>query len=258
MFAAVAVPLSAVAQLPRWAVHELEREAMSAPRSPDWTPPARWLVEIPFDRLEAIGNTESFWTLLRLARHVNAFRFGQGALYRAQDDDSPAGVRQRSAAFFFHGGVLYEALKMIPDLRVHFGANPHWDRSFGRYGTDEDVRAQYAQGTVLHRLRNHVSYHVLPMVPEKSWPRLALPQFVFVRAHGHSVGSLYYELADTVALHYVLGAPATYDGFLQSFKRVGGEITTKMLAFAEAADILIPRALQAWGLSPREDVDPTS
>lgn len=87
---------------------------------------------------------------MRLARHVNALRFAQIALADADErEDRPVSYRARPSAFIYTGSVLVEGLALIPELRTHFATNPHWRRSFGRFGSDEDVRALYAQGSDL-------------------------------------------------------------------------------------------------------------
>lgn len=212
---------------------------------------SHWLLDCTRDRFLELITQPGFACLLRLARHVNALRFGQAALNHAQDDDGPIGLRSRPGAFFYHGGVLFEALQLVPELRVHFAANPHWERSFGRFGTDDEVRALYAQGTDLHRLRNHVGFHVLGIVPERSLPTLNLPDYVLARGIGRSVGKTYYELADTVALHYLLGAPEDFEAFIAAFEKRGAKVTALLVSFLEASDILLPRAFEALGIRPR-------
>jgi hypothetical protein len=188
---------------------------------------------------------------MRLGRHVNALRFAQAAMVHAWNDDGPVGHRSRSASLFVYGSVLYEAFDLVPELRRWFEANPHWNRSFGRFGTDEAIREKIQQGSDLHRLRNHVGSHVLPMVPVRSLPRLDLPEYVLARCRGRTVGNMHYELADTMALHYVFDAPATFSQLLEEFDRRGSQLTALMQDFLEAADILIPRAFEAWGFRGR-------
>jgi hypothetical protein len=211
----------------------------------DWDSP--WTIEFSRERLAEFAHDQSFHCLMRLARHVNALRFAQVALVHANNEgEVPIAFRARPSAFFYTGSVLYEALSIVPELREHFASNPHWERSFGRFGDDEAVRALTAKGSDLQRLRNHIGYHVLPMVTERSLPTLDLPDYVLVRGVGKQVGNLYYELADVIALHYLFDAPAAFSTLLEEFELRGEAITKLLLDFLAASDILIPRVLEQW------------
>ena len=214
-----------------------------------------WVIEISRERLLALTKSEPFWSLMRLARHVNALRFGQAALFHANGDDGPIGRRARPSSFFYNGSVLFEALALVPELRKHHSTNPYWERSFGRFGSDAEVRALAAQGTDLHRLRNHVGFHVLDIVPERSLPSLDLPDYILASGHGFTQGQVYYDLADTIALHYLLGAPKSFDAFIAAFSDRGATITALLMDYLEASDIFLPRAFEALGLTIRI-VDP--
>lgn len=210
-----------------------------------------WHIECSPEVFPRVANRKDFQAIMRLARHVNALRFGQAALNQSRDDDGPAGRRARPGVFFYGGSVLFEALQLVPELRVHFGQHPQWGRSFGRFGQDGEVRARIAKGTLLHRLRNHVGFHVLGMVPELSLPKLTLPDYVIASGLGRRVGDIYYDLADLIPLHYLLGAPDTYDEFLKRFEAEAATVRDLILDFLNAADILLPHALRELGLTLR-------
>jgi hypothetical protein len=211
----------------------------------NWDSP--WTIELSRERLAEFAQNQSFHCLMRLARHVNALRFAQVALVHANDQgEGPIAFRARPGAFFYTGSILYEALSLVPELRRYFATNPHWERSFARFGDDEAVRALTAKGSDLQRLRNHVGYHVLPMVTERSLPTLDLPDYVLVRGVGKQVGNLYYELADVIALHYLFDAPTAFSKLLAEFETRGEAITKVLIDFLEASDILIPRVLEQW------------
>lgn len=250
--ASVGIGVVIGASLSRWARSpDHRRQASLAPSGPAVEQDAHWGIECSAERLQVLIREPGFHEVMRLARIVNAMRFGQAALYHARDDDGPVGIRSRSSGFFFHASILFEGLQLIPELRQMFGTHGDWERSFGTFGSDEDVRALVAQGTLLHRIRNHVGAHVLAIVPERSLPRLDMPRYVLVRAHGPAVGAVHYQLADEMALHYVLERPSSFSELLREFELQGSEVTALLMRFLDAADILIPRALGTWGLAVR-------
>lgn len=237
-----------------FAARQRRGEHKSEPLTPDGPAleeNAHWGVECTPERLRELVAEPGFYDIMRLSRIVNAMRFGQAALHFARNDDGPIGMRSRSSGFFFHGSMLFEGLQLIPQLRKAFGHQPEWERSFGVFGTDVEVLSLTAQGTVLHRIRNHVGAHVLPIVPERSLPKLDLPRFVLIRAHGPTVAAVHYELADEMALHYVLERPNSFSELLREFEAQGTQVTELLVRFMDAADVLIPHALASWNLEPQ-------
>jgi hypothetical protein len=208
---------------------------------------SNWHIYCSPDRFEELRGNIAFHRLLDLARHVNALRFAQVALVHVGDSDEPSAARQRSSVFFYYGGILYEALQLIPLLREQFGTLEAWVAGFGGFGSDEDVRAMVAQGTDLHRLRNHLAFHVRPMVTTQSLPRLNLPNYDFATGTGRSVGAVYYNLSDTLAIHYLVGSPTDYDEFMRRFVDRASQVRDLALRYMQAADKLIPAALKGLG-----------
>jgi hypothetical protein len=212
-----------------------------------------WEILCSREQFEPLRDDEAFHRLIDLARHVNAIRFGQAALsLHRESEDSPSASRQRSATFLYHAGIIYEALGLIPKLRQHYGTLDFWEETFGVFGDDGAIAAIRAKGTDLQKLRNHASFHVLPMVAEKSLARLEMDEYVFASARGRTVGDIYYNLADTVPIHYVIGAPRERDRFMAEFERMATEIRDLVLKFLEAADRFIPRVLRQYGFKRRD------
>ncbi len=69
-----------------------------------------WELRCSEEKFADLRNDERFWSILTLARSLNALRFCQLAFLALPDDDTPAARRQRINSFVFTGAVLYEAL----------------------------------------------------------------------------------------------------------------------------------------------------
>jgi hypothetical protein len=215
---------------------------MSRPIQPDDV----WKVVCREEDLGRLRTDKGFHRLLDLARHVNALRLGQVALVEAGDDDTPSAARQRSATFLYHAGILYEALALIPELRKHFGERREWADTFAAFGDDATIQSLRSRGRDLHTLRNHTAYHMLPIVAEQSLARLKMDEYVFATGVGKQVGQIYYNLADTVAVHYAIGSPPERDQFMREFERIAVHVRDVALQFLDAADRFIPRMLKAY------------
>src|ERR1043166_4516440 len=143
-----------------------EDDERGHPRPPAGAEP--WQLYCDNATFDALRSNEAFHRLLDLARHINALRYGISATASAAGDDTPNGDRQRFGTFYYLGGVLFEAVKLVPLLRLHFGASESWHDGFAAYGDDHAIRCRVEQGGDLHRLRNHTSFHFLPMVSQQS------------------------------------------------------------------------------------------
>lgn len=203
-----------------------------------------------FDKLREAPNLHR---ILEVGRHVNALRYGMAALAAIAKDDSPHANRQRSATFFYFGGVLFEAYSLIPILRQHFGHLRAFKTTFGTFGSDEDIRARLARGGDLHTLRNHTSFHVLPMVAGKSLKTLNMLEYVLATGVGKTGIEVYYNLADTVPLHYAVGAPADGVQFRKEFERIAAETRDLAISFVAAGDKLIGAVAHSMGFVMSND-----
>lgn len=135
---------------------------------------------------------------------------------------------------------------MIPLLRSHFQSFAEWRTGFGRFGDDASVRALVKQGKDLQRLRNHVAFHMLEMVPKQSLPKLPMSEYVIASGSGPSNGNVYYDLADTVAAHYVCGCPTDGRQFETALLRIGTGTRDLAARFLESGDMLMRGALKRY------------
>jgi hypothetical protein len=212
---------------------------------------AEWVLSCDPVRFAELREKSEFALLLRLGRHANALRFCLRALRAELADDGPVGSRARPAAFFYYSGSLFEAFDLVQELRAVFGSSPHWEASFGRFGSEADVRALIARYSDLHTVRNHVGFHVAAHVPSQSLGRLALPEYVVARGAGSDPSTIFYELADTMAAHYVFGSQAEFAEFEAAFVERGTHITSLFMDFLASTDTLTMGTLRSWGFAPR-------
>lgn len=206
-----------------------------------------WKIACDAETFAALRENEAFHRLLDLARHVNALRYGIAAVAAVGGRDTPNAARQRSCTFFYHGGILFEAFQLIARLRPHFEHLEAWSNGFAEFGTDEEVRNRLERGGDLHTLRNHTSFHVLHIVAPKSLEALHMDEYVFTSGQGSTSGEVYHFLADTVPLHYVIGAPKDGADFQREFERIATETRDLAIQFIKAAEKLIGPALKEFG-----------
>lgn len=211
-----------------------------------------WIISAPEEVIAPLRTDERFHRILDLARHVNALRYAMSATASVGYRDDPNAVRQRAGTFFYFAGVLYEAFELVQVLRSHYGNTPLWADSLGVYGSEDEVRSRLARGGDLHTLRNHTAFHVTAQVAPRSLKKLRMPEYTFASGKGRQSGMVYYNLADTVAIHYAVGAPADGDILMPEFLRVAEETRDLALDFIRQSDKLIARCLLAWGFTKKD------
>jgi hypothetical protein len=204
-----------------------------------------------FDTLR--GNV-AFHRLLDLARHINALRYAISASGAAIGDDTPNGDRQRLGTFYYLGGVLFEAIGLVPELRPHFESHRAWKKGFAHYGDDDAIRARVKKGGDLQRLRNHTSFHFLPMVSERSLARLQLDEYTFTSGLGPSRGFVYHNLADAVGVHYLAGAPTDGERFAAEVERLATMTMDMALEYITHGSNLIGGTLIDFGFQRRGNI----
>src|SRR5438445_173658 len=138
-----------------------------------------WQLVCDQETFDSLRDNTAFHRLLDLARHINGLRYAISAAASANGDNTPNGDRQRFGTFYYLGGVLFEAFRLVPQLRPHFENTQSWKDGFAHFGDDEAILRRVKQGGDLHRLRNHTSFHFLPMVSAKSLSKLRLDEYAF-------------------------------------------------------------------------------
>ena len=204
-----------------------------------------------FDRLRG---DQAFHRLLDLARHINGLRYAISAAASANGDDTPNGDRQRFGTFYYLGGVLFEAFRLLPQLRPHFENTQSWKEGFAHFGDDNAILSRVKQGGDLHRLRNHTSFHFLPMVSAKSLSKLRLDEYTFTSGFGPQSGFVYHNLADAVGMHYLAGAPSDGTDFGAEAERLAKETRDLALEYVKYGSNLIGQALLSFGFKTRGSI----
>jgi hypothetical protein len=144
-----------------------------------------------FTRLKA---EKSFWSVIALARVVNAMRFVQMPLLEYEGKDSPSAMRARLNSFFFSSALFYEAALFIQNLPKPYREMPEF-KSMAEVVNRKDARA--LRDTSLDNLRNKLVFHFDLDEVGKHVQKLKHP--VFLTGQGTSNGEVYYEIADVCA-----------------------------------------------------------
>ncbi len=161
-----------------------------------------WELRCSEEKFEDLRNDERFWSIVTLARTLNALRFSQVAFFAVSDEDTPAARRQRINSFVYSSAILYEALNFAQTLGKYFSDLPEFQEGFGRLFQDKAL-LQF-RDTTLHQIRNKFTFHFDGQVPPQALQHFTEPPYIFASGLGPTVGNTYYELADLASLYYLL------------------------------------------------------
>ncbi len=185
--------------------------------------------------------------LMALARVANALSLSHQPLMLPVDRQTPRARKHRTSAIFYAGAILFEGLRGAETLKAHFGALPQYREAFVPILRDPAV--QSLRSTFLKPLRDQITFHFDAKVPATVLPDLdATAPVVFLFATEENASGTYFELADDLAIRYLMGnadtdveAHARLETFL-----VG--TTDLFKRFTIATQRLIPAALYDLGV----------
>lgn len=209
-----------------------------------------WELRCSEERFEDLKNDERFWTILTLARALNALRFCQMAYFAMPDEDTPAAMRQRINSFVFTGAVLYEALEFAQTLGEYFHDLPEFRETWGTLFRDRELRE--FRETSLHRLRNTFVFHFDREIAPQALQGFRKAPYIFDSGQGATIGNAYYSLADLASLYFLvkeedddhLSAEELEEIFKARFVLLMQRMLDLSRRFGTAADELIAVALK--------------
>jgi hypothetical protein len=188
-----------------------------------------------FERLKA---DKGFWSVVALARVVNALRFVQMPLLDNEGKDSPSAVRARFNSFFFGCSLFYEASLFVQNLPGPHRSMPEFQAMAGIINSKD---ARTLRDSNLDNLRNKLVFHFNMEEIGKHLQKLKLP--VFLIATGTTNGEVYYEIADACAVE-AFKEPTTTE---QDLDDLVARATSVTLNFVNAAELFIKVYLEKEG-----------
>ncbi|MDW7761622.1 MAG: hypothetical protein SCM96_13440 [Acidobacteriota bacterium] len=154
--------------------------------------------------IESLREDKPFAALLNLARSLNALRFCQFSFLAVTDHDIPSARRQRLNAFLFNCAILFEALVVVDGLGRFFR---DYDAFTGFRDILRDHRFRWFRERILNRIRNKVVFQFDPEVASEVLTDDILKNSLFVESRGQKAGEAYFDLADSIAMKYILADP---------------------------------------------------
>jgi hypothetical protein len=212
--------------------------------------PERWEVYISKEDFEQLRSDAHFLALLPLARVVNALKFCFQTMIEHGNNDSPSGLRQHMNAFLFGCGVLYEGLKIANTLGKHFGDREAFCEGFGKLLKSKETKK--LNDTVLNPMRNKLVFHFDEDVAPSVLKNLDLERYAFATADGAKSGEVYYNLADDIAINFIIGEPGSREEEERILREAFQSISIVITGYVNSADTLIGDVLKDMNWKGRE------
>lgn len=204
-----------------------------------------WEIVSTKENFQKVKSSQSFWTILTLARIANALSFCNVSALEAGGGDSPSAKRARSNAFFFASSVLYEGLKVAKTLGEHFGDLKAFRDGFGTLMSERTTKV--IQKEILGPMRNRFVFHFEKEEIRKALQEVSLPSYVFASGYGETRRQVYYSLADAAVFLYLYSAQERKEDFDSFTEKTIVAITDLMFKFCDASEQLISEVLNQMG-----------
>lgn len=159
-------------------------------------------LKIPPEEFEHLRTNARFILLLRLSRYVNQAEFCLEAFPKVDGDPSVSERRQMFNSMLFSAGVLYEALGIIPQLSKNFRHFPSYKKGFEKLWKDKNTH--FLKEQILPKLRNGIIFHVDQGPIEETLKSVEFDEYVFFAKEGDGKINDHLQLADDIALNFVL------------------------------------------------------
>jgi hypothetical protein len=198
--------------------------------------PEIYTIKIPISQLKRLRDDPQFILILRLGRYLNQLMFCHQAYLEWKDDLTPAGIRQTHNASFFSCGVLYEAIKIIPELGKEFSNYRAFKGGFKMFNRDKDLND--LKRNVLNKLRNGTIFHVNADPITETLKHFDVRRLDLIASTSTRQGDAHFQLADDIALNYLTGEHSTPEEEIKHYKETLRKIMDVMTHFINYANEL--------------------
>lgn len=207
-------------------------------------------VSLSTEEFEQVRSDARFLLLLRLTRIVNQLNFCFDVYLSASNYNTPAGERQYFNGFLFSCGVLYEGLKLIPILNKEFSSYKYYQDGFAKLWKDKDTH--YLKEKVLNKMRNGIVFHIDSKPIEETTQVLKLDSYQFAAGSLNMRGETYFNLADVIALNYIIGNPGNKEEEEKIIRNILTKLSKVITNYSESSDKLVGEFVKEMKWQVRE------
>lgn len=162
-----------------------------------------WTIHLNKESFNRIKDDKFLAEVICLARICNSLRFSMFGGMTHLDFQEPGQRRQLTSSFFVTASFLYEGFSVIDRLNKDFYDLTIFKNSLGLLLSNKKYKRFRKE--VLYKVRNKVTFHSLNEIVPDVINRLNLEDYVFASRIDGTSKELYYELADLIAINYIIG-----------------------------------------------------
>jgi hypothetical protein len=211
----------------------------------DMRPEMLWRVVLPPTATAKAINDPSFHALVAFARAMNVVRFCMEGIVEDLDPKRPADRRRRFGCMFMAGASLNDIRITSNSLGQWFGTLPAYAKLAAIWKGDPLGKPPL---NALIKARDKAFAHFDPELPKTVFAReTEIGELRWASGQGPARGNFYYELADEVTLHYILGEVQSEEEYVAKFDALLTALTETLLPLHHAGTELISEATRQLG-----------
>jgi hypothetical protein len=183
---------------------------------------------------QKLREKENFRAMIRIGRLLNTLTYAMQLVMDRPSPDTPTGLRYHYRTLFITGGYLYEGFLLLDDLRSKYKAEPFFSKFESLLSEDKRRRK------IVQKIRDSVGFPLdwRDKATPSALAKLNLPYYELISTGG-TLGTVYFYLADTVDLNYLLDELRGENSELETSEEIYKTIYGLLDEFAKAADQFI-------------------
>jgi hypothetical protein len=182
---------------------------------------------------------------------LNQLQFCHQAYLDYSQESTPIAYRQSQNALLFANGVLFEALLFSKNLGQYFRNYKSFQKGFATFSPDRD-----STQPIVGEYRNRLSFHVDTEPIVESLKTLKVPKLYFLTASGSQRKEIYFQLADEIAINFVIGEHPSKEEEFEHYKKLLQNVMETTAKFVNYGYDLIWEYIERkrWVAEPRNSI----
>jgi hypothetical protein len=205
-----------------------------------------WQVYCDKNLFNQLSKDERFLGILNLSRITNAIYFCQISAISTSNEISPSNSRQNNNALLYANAILFEGIKCAKFLGKYYSDTEEYINGFSKLFNNNNFKILY--NTYLKNLRNKLTFHFDIDAIRDAISDFSKMDYTFATGLGDSKAGSYFNMADEIALHYLIrGQNSTDEELKKQLSNLLSLLGDVVTDFTNASEDLIAACLKDFG-----------
>ena len=210
----------------------------------------RWEVYCYKKEFDLLKNDEKFLNILKLSRITNAIYFCHISAIKTSKEKTPSNSRQIINSLIYANAILFEGVNCAKFLGKFYKDKTEYLNGFAKLFKSQKFRNLYNK--YLKNIRNKISFHFDISILGKTIADFDSNENIFATGLGEKRCDTYYNLADEIAIHYLIRESNISDKDLKErFSTLLSDLEVIISDFIVSSDNLIAICIKEFGFKFR-------